>query len=384
MKLLARNQGRLSGRLRVDRVTKRLAQRLRRGEIALIAHQDIDRLSGELLVRCRPRAVLNALDSCTGAYGNVGPQVLLDAGIPLIDMLGGQALEILNEGDQVTVVDGVVQARGVELSGRVVTHELLSALSRKARAEEEARLREFADNTLRHLRQEAHLLCSEIRLPPLRTRLQGRECVVAVRGDHYEEDLRALRPYIADRKPALIAVDGAADKMLELGLRPDIILGDMDSVSDEVLACGAELVVHGYLNGKAPGAERLKRAGLEASVFPCLGTSEDAALLLAHEAGASLIVAVGTHSGLTHFLDKGRPGMASTFLTRLRVSSRMVDARGVNLLYRPPSALVGTLSLAAAGLGAMALIIVVSPFARKFLSLIGMQIRLFLRSLFQG
>jgi uncharacterized membrane-anchored protein len=375
---LRRKAKELSGRLRADPVTKHLAQRLRRGEIALIAHQDIDRLSAELLVRCRPRAVLNALDSCTGAYANAGPEVLLSAGMPLIDRLGPEALDLLKEGARVTISQGTVRAGPVTLTGRAVALPLLAQLQRQARAAEQARLADFAENTLRYVREEAQLLYTGLQLPELRTRLAGRECVVAVRGDQYEEDLETLRPYIRDRKPVLLAVDGAADKMLELGLRPHVLFGDMDSVSDEALRCGAELVAHGYLDGRAPGLERLRVAGLNGQVFRCLGTSEDAALLLAHEAGAGLIVAVGTHSGLTHFLDKGRPGMASTFLTRLRVSSRMVDARGVNLLYRTQSVWVALLSLAAVGLATIAVIVSVSPFARHFLRLIGIQLRLLL------
>ncbi len=380
----ARRARSLSGRLRVDRLTKRLAQRLRRGEIALIAHQDIDRLSGELLVRCRPRAVLNALDSCTGAYANEGPETLLRAGIALIDCLGAEALDALKEGQVASVSEATVRAGDKTCTGRLVTPALLSQLQQQARAREGASLAEFAENTLRHVRQEAHLLSSGVQLPDLHTRIAGRECVVAVRGDHYQEDLKALRPYIRDRRPVLLAVDGAADKMLELGLRPDILVGDMDSVSDQALRCGAELVVHGYLNGSAPGSKRIEGAGLRGHVFRCLGTSEDAALLLAHEAGASLIVAVGSHSGLTHFLDKGRPGMASTFLTRLKVSSRMVDARGVNLLYRGPGSWSALAYLAVAGLATIVLIVSASPFARQFLRLVGIQLRLLWRSLFQA
>ena len=372
----------LSGRLRRERLTKQLALRLRRGEVALTAHQDIDRLSGELLARRRPRAVLNALDSCTGAYANEGPEVLLTAGIPLIDCLGTEAFEALQEGDRVIISENTVTSGKVSLTGRLVTPTLLAQLQGEARRGEAARLAEFAENTLQHVKQEASLLASDLQLPDLRIPIAGRECVVAVRGDQYEEDLKALRPYITDRKPVLVAVDGAADKMLEMGLSPDIVVGDMDSASDEALRCGAELVVHGYLNGQAPGAERLRRSALKASVFRCPGTSEDAALLLAYQAGASLIVAVGTHSGLVHFLDKGRPGMASTLLTRLKVSSRMVDARGVNLLYRGRNPWVALLSLAMAGLATMVLIVSLSPFARHFLRLVAIQLRMLWHSLF--
>ena len=171
--------------------------------------------------------------------------------------------------------------------------------------------------------------------PTSAPRSTGGTSLIVVRGYHYREDLATLRPYIREYRPVLIGVDGGADALLEAGYRPDLIVGDMDSVSDDALTLRrrdrrARLPRR---PGARPGAGR-SELGSEAVVFPATGTSEDVAMLLADDKGAALIVAVGTHATLVEFLDKGRAGMASTFLTRLRVGSKLVDAKGVSRLYR--------------------------------------------------
>ncbi len=202
--------------------------------------------------------------------------------------------------------------------------------------------------------------------PRSRTQLEGRHALIVVRGYDYREDLRALRPYIREYRPILIGVDGGADALVENGYTPDLIVGDMDSVSDEVLRCGAEVVVHAYADGHAPGLQRVQDLGVEAIVFPAAGTSEDVAMLLADEAGASLIVAVGTHATLVEFLDKGRQGMASTFLTRLRVGGKLVDAKGVSRLYRQRISNWSLLLLVLATLVAMAAAVFVSSAGQAY------------------
>src|SRR5207253_480769 len=172
-------------------------------------------------------------------------------------------------------------------------------------------------------------------LPDFETDFRDRPALVVVRGVDHKKDLRMLKPYVRDAKPALVAVDGGADAILEDGFRPDMIVGDMDSASDAALRCGAELVVHAYPDGRAPGRDRLDRLGLDYKVVPAPATSEDVALLMAAEKGAQLIVTVGSHFNLVEFLDKSRAGMSSTFLTRLRVGEILVDAKGVSRLYRP-------------------------------------------------
>jgi uncharacterized membrane-anchored protein len=187
---------------------------------------------------------------------------------------------------------------------------------------------------MRYLREEKELLLEGIGVPEISTVIEGRHVLIVVRGYDYRSDLEALRPYISEYKPLLMGVDGGADALIEAGYKPDIIIGDMDSCSDATLRCGAEIIVHAYRDGRAPGIERVQALGLDAVVFPALGTSEDAAMLLADSKGARLLVAVGTHASLVEFLDKGRAGMASTFLTRLRVGPKLVDAKGVSRIYR--------------------------------------------------
>ena len=323
------------GVARVDKRTKNLTKRLKPGEIAVIDHRDVDRVSAEALAACRPAAVVNAAASISGRYPNLGPEILVDAGIPLVDEAGPDVMTALHEGETVRVHDGCVYvgedlvAKGTELDGNAVT----SAME-EARAGLAVQLEAFAANTMEYLRKERELLLDGVGVPDIATRIDGRQVLIVVRGYHYKEDLATLRPYIREYRPVLIGVDGGADAILDAGHTPDLIVGDMDSVSDRALTCGAEVVVHAYRDGRAPGLERVRDLGVEPVVFPATGTSEDVAMLLADDKGASLIVALGTHVTLVEFLDKGRAGMASTFLTRLRVGGKLVDAKGVSRLYR--------------------------------------------------
>ena len=195
-------------------------------------------------------------------------------------------------------------------------------------------LEKFVINTLEYALKERHMILGGVSVPDIGVDIKGRQCLIAIRGANYLEDLEAVNSYIREARPTLIAVDGGADALIDRGFIPDIIIGDMDSVSDRALRCGAALVAHAYADGRSPGAERLKQAGLPHHVISCPGTSEDVAMLMAYQAGASLIVAVGSHSNMRDFLEKGRPGMGSTFLVRLLVGSILVDARGASQLYR--------------------------------------------------
>ncbi|MBC7290054.1 MAG: hypothetical protein H5T83_01795 [Actinotalea sp.] len=324
----------LQGVVRVDARTKNLTKRLRPGEVAVIDHLDIDRVSAEALVACRPVAVLNAARSTSGRYPNLGPEILVDAGIVLVDDLGPDVLGLV-EGRRVSVVDGaVLDGDRLVAEGTVQDPVTIAAAMEEARAGLAVQLESFAANTMDYLRRERELLLDGVGVPDVRTRIDGRQVLIVVRGYHYKEDLVVLRPYIKEYRPVLIGVDGGADAIIEAGWVPDMIVGDMDSVSDRALTCGAEIVVHAYRDGRAPGVERVEKLGVEPVVFPATGTSEDVAMLLADDKGAELIVAVGTHATLVEFLDKGRSGMASTFLTRLRVGGKLIDAKGVSRLYR--------------------------------------------------
>ncbi len=323
------------GIARVDGRTKNLTKRLQPGDVAVINHLDIDTVAAEALVARRPGAVVNAVASTSGRYPNLGPQILLAAGIPLVDGVGPQLMARLGEGDRVRV-DGGDIFLGDELVGHgvVQSEDTVAVSMEQARAGLAVQLEAFAANTMDFLRKERELLLDGVGVPDIRTRLEGRHVLVVVRGYHYKEDLQTLRPYVREFRPVIIGVDGGADAVLEAGLKPDLIVGDMDSVSDRALSCGAEIVVHAYRDGRAPGLERVQQLGIEPVVFPAMGTSEDIAMLLADDKGAELIVAVGSHATLVEFLDKGRSGMASTFLTRLRVGGKLVDAKGVSRLYR--------------------------------------------------
>ena len=322
------------GPARVDARTKHLTKRLRPGDIAVIDHVDLDKVSADALVAARPAAVVNAAASISGRYPNVGPQILVEAGIPLLDEAGPAAMAV--EDGEILRLDGTDLWSGEEkvATGRLLDEESVQAQMHEARAGLAVQIEAFASNTMEYIRKERDLLLDGIGVPPIKTVIEGRHCLIVVRGYHYREDLDMLRPYIREYRPVLIGVDGGADAILEVGHTPDLIVGDMDSVSDAALTCGAEVVVHAYRDGRAPGLSRVQALGMEPVVFPAAGTSEDVAMLLADDSGAELIVAVGTHVTLVEFLDKGRDGQASTFLTRLRVGGKLVDAKGVSRLYR--------------------------------------------------
>ncbi len=326
----------IGGVARLDKRTKNLTKRLQPGEIAIINHSDLDRVSAEALVATQVSAVVNAVPSTSGRYPNLGPGILLEAGVVLIDDAGEQIFSAVTEGDRLTLDGGeLLDATGaIVAGGTLMTTELLEGKMESARAGLSDQIEAFADNTMEYLRLEKELLLEGIGVPDVATNIEGRHVLIVVRGYDYRSDLDALRSYISEYRPLLMGVDGGADALIEAGYRPDMIIGDMDSVSDSTLRCGAELIVHAYRDGRAPGMERVQELGLTGVVFPALGTSEDAAMLLADSKGAELLVAVGTHASLVEFLDKGREGMASTFLTRLRVGPKLVDAKGVSRIYR--------------------------------------------------
>jgi uncharacterized membrane-anchored protein len=346
---------------RVDRRTKNITKRLNPGEIAIIDHSDLDRVSAEELINRKIVAVVNCSCSITGRYPNLGPQLLLDAGIPVVDDCGTDVLARVTDGAAVRLDNETLYLGDqVVAKGTPLTQETVRAAMAEAKSMVSVQIEAFAANTLEFLRREHDMLTEGIPVPEMETEMSARHVLVVVRGYHYREDLAALRPYIREFKPVMVAVDGGADALLEAGYQPDAIFGDMDSVSDEALRCGAELIVHAYPDGRAPGMARVRELGLEATACPAAGTSEDIALLVADAKGASLIVVVGTHWTLEEFLDKGRPGMASTFITHLRVGGKLVNARGVHQLYQSR---ISGWSLLAMVLAAAATILVAVAFS---------------------
>jgi uncharacterized membrane-anchored protein len=324
----------VTGTAKIDRRTKDLVKRLQPGDIAVINHRDLDRVAAEGLVGAGVSAVVNAGESISGRYPNGGPIRVVQAGIPLVDRAGEDVLDRVHEGEQLRI-DGDEIWRGEDLiaTGQSLTTDGIQTAMDEARVAIGGELERFAVNTLEYIQREAKLTFEPVELPPIKTQFHGRHALVVVRGHDYRTDLAALRPYIREYQPVLIGVDGGADALLEMRLKPDIIIGDFDSVSEAALGTSAELIHHVHLDGRAPGREALQAWGVPYHEFVVDGTSEDVAMLLAYEAGAQLIVAVGTHASMVEFLDKGRRGMSSTFLTRLRLGPVLVDAKGVNRLY---------------------------------------------------
>ncbi len=360
------------GVARVDARTKNLTKRLHPGDIAVIDHLDIDTVAAEALATRRPGAVVNAASSTSGRYPNLGPEILLEAGIPLVDGVGRDVMIAVQEGERIRVDGGdVYLGDDLVASGTRQTDETVAAAMEEARAGLAVQLEAFAANTMEYLRKERELLLDGVGVPDITTVLEGRHVLVVVRGYHYKEDLQTLRHYVREYKPIIIGVDGGADAVLDAGLPLHMIVGDMDSVSDKALGSGAEIVVHAYRDGRAPGQERVQRLGVEPVVFPATGTSEDVAMLLADDKGAELIVAVGSHATLVEFLDKGRAGMASTFLTRLRVGGKLIDAKGVSRLYRARISTWQVLLLLVFGLLALFVAMSVTPAGQAALGLGG-------------
>jgi uncharacterized membrane-anchored protein len=386
----------VTGPVRPGRKTKLLVKHLSRGDIALIDHLDIDRVSAEELIAANVGAVLNCRPSSSGAYPNLGPQLLVEAGVHLVDLPDDSLLGALSDGEAITVRDGEVTRAGEVLArGEVLDLARVRAETDARRREVGEALERFAHNTIEHMREERELLAGKIELPRFATDFRDRAALVVVRGVGHQRDLRALRPFIRDMRPVLIAVDGAAEALLEEGMRPDMIVGDMDSAGEAALLSasggrggrrgggwgaslksGAELVVHAYPDGRAPGRERLEALGLPFKLVPAPGTSQDVAMLIAAEKGANLIVSVGSQFNLVEFLDRNRKGMSSTFLTRLRIGEILVDAKGVSRLYHPRPGLTPLLVVIAAGLIAMIAVVWLTPALRDVVDLLWLKLQM--------
>lgn len=325
----------IKGVARIDKKTKNLVKRLRPGDIAIIDHKELDQVCAQALADRKVKAVLNISASLSLRYPNLGPMTLIEAGIYVLDEIGPDILKYINEGDVIEIKDHTVVVNGKEIGkGNLLNQQMAEFKMNEARKNLGSILEEFANNTIEYARQEQSFLLGEVEVPETRVNFKNRHSLIVVRGQNYKDDLIAIKSYIEDVRPVLIGVDGGADALLEFGFRPDVIIGDMDSISDNTLKSGAEIIVHAYSDGRAPGLERIKALGLKAAIFPAPGTSEDIAMLLAFHRGTELIVALGTHSNMIDFLDKGRKGMSSTFLVRLKVGSILVDAKGVNKLYK--------------------------------------------------
>lgn len=366
---MAINAVEFRGKARLDRRTKRLVKRLGPDDIAIIDHAELDRVSAEELVESGVKVVVNVSPSLSGRYPNPGPLELVRGGVCLIDAPGAPLFEQVRDGDELAVRGASLFRNGIRVAaGHELTRDELEQTLTDQQGRVTEALEAFADNTMRYLREEGRLLTEGIQLPHLQTRFRDRHALVVARGPGYKKDLATVRHYIREFHPVIVAVDGGADALLEAGYRPDVIVGDMDSVSEEALRSGAELVVHAYEDGAAPGRARLDRLGLASTLVPTAGISEDLAMLLAYEKGAELIVAVGTHFNLIEFLERNRAGMSSTFLTRLKVGEILVDARGVSRLFRQRVGLWPLVAFVGAAIAVVVAVIVASPELRDFIS----------------
>lgn len=366
------------GRVRKDRSTKKLLQRIRTKEIALIAHRDLDWTAAEGLLRCGVKVVLNRDSFCSGLFPPLALQFLLRRGVHLVENLGDSFFKEVVDGEVIEVAGDTIYRRGVKMArGKLLTKSACEQLYQSSLRQRESIVEKFVVNTLDYAYRERGLITGNIQLPPVKTEFQDLDVVVVIRGKGFREDLRAIKSYLHEKKPVLIGVDGGGDALLECGLAPDLVIGDMDSVSDRALQEARELVVHAYPDGRGiPGRERLERLGLKYHIFSAPGTSEDIALLLAHDLGAALIVAVGAHFSVTEFLEKGRRGMASTFLVRLKVGDRLVDAKGVSRLYQPRAAGLLIPVVIAAGLTPLLTMIFFSPVVQHLFRLFFFRLKL--------
>lgn len=370
---------RYEGTAKLDKRTKDLVKRLGPSDIAIIDHVDMDRVSAETLLASGVEVVINAAKSISGAYPNIGPLILARGGVVILDNVGKDIFEKLSEGDRIIVSgDDVYKDNEVVATGTRLSVSSIEQALEAAKENIGVQLDQFARNTIEYLEKEKDIILNNTWVPDVKTPLYGRHVLVVVRGYDFREDINTLRPYIKEMKPVLVGVDGGADALIEAGFKPDIIIGDMDSVTDEALKSGAELIVHAYADGNAPGMKRLNELGIgdKAFVWPLPATSEDLALLLAWESGADLIIALGTHTNLVEYLDKGRRGMSSSFLVRLKVGPKLVDAKGVNKLYRSSVSANHLFMLIVAALVVAGTLVALSPVLRNTLSLIILRIRL--------
>ncbi|MDQ3677423.1 MAG: putative cytokinetic ring protein SteA [Actinomycetota bacterium] len=361
----------VSGPARLGRRTKVLVKTLTPGAVAVLDHRDLDRVSAEDLIAAGVVAVLNCSPSSTGAYPNMGPLLLVQAGVHLVDLPDRELFDKLKDGQQLTVHGGEVRRAGKMLAkGAAQEPEAVRAATDERRREIGDALEAFAQNTIEHMLEERELLSGRIELPRFDTDFRDRPALIVVRGVDHKKDLRALRPYIRDVKPALLAVDGGANAIIEEGFKPDMIVGDMDSATEATLRCGAELIVHAYPDGRAPGRDHLEKLGLRYKLVPAPGTSQDVAMIIAAEKGSQLIVSVGSQFNLVEFLDKNRRGMASTFLTRLRLGEILVDAKGVSRLYRPRPGSAPLVFVVLAGVLCLIMVVFLTPALRDVAELL--------------
>lgn len=363
--------------VKLDKKTKNLINRLEPGDIAIIDHDDIDEVAANSLVNKKISAVINCGKSISGRYPNLGPNIISKANIPIFDINKSNLFNQLSEGMVIEIIGEKIFVESKLIGeAELITKDKIDKLSKLAEENIDIELEKFIKNTLDYAYKEKGFILGNLKIPNIRTEIKGKHVLVVVRGQNYREDLNAILSYINEVEPILIGVDGGGDALLEFGFTPHIIVGDMDSVSDKCLKQCKEIIVHAYPDGKAPGMIRVRGLGLDGISFPAPGTSEDIAMLLAYDKGADLIVAVGTHSNMIDFLEKGRKGMASTFLVRMKIGSKLIDARGVNKLYKSNIKFKHILGLIIAALLPIIIIMFISNPIQNLFKLVSIRLRM--------
>jgi uncharacterized membrane-anchored protein len=367
----------IRGTAKKDMKTKKLIDRLSSSDIAVIYHQDLDEVAAIHLAEKKVKAVINCDRSISGRFPNQGPQILMNAGIPLYDNLGVGFFQRVKENDQIEIYNNTLYLNKYPICKVQPLNKKDIKIKMKNASENISNvLHRFINNTLTYAEKEKDIILSPVNLPKINLIIENKHVLIVTRGKNYKDDLWTIRPYIKEIKPVMIGVDGGADALLEFGWVPDLIIGDMDSVSDYALKKSKHIIVHAYPNGYAPGMERITRLGLKAEKFPYPGTSEDAALIYAYENNADLIVAVGSHTNMIDFLEKGRQGMASTFLVRMKVGYKVIDAKGVSKLYKSQTTSLHILMMFAAALFPVAIIAKITPLVQRMFHLIVLHIKL--------
>lgn len=336
--LLSRNTSRpgLIGIARVDRNIDRLLRRVCPGDIVVLDVLDLDRITADALVEAEIAAVVNASSSVSGRYPNLGPEVLVTNGVTLIDETGPEIFKKVKDGAKVRLYEGGVYAGDRRLiRGTERTDHDIADLMREAKSGLVAHLEAFAGNTIEFIRSESPLLIDGIGIPDVDVDLRRRHVVIVADEPSGPDDLKSLKPFIKEYQPVLVGVGTGADVLRKAGYRPQLIVGDPDQISTEVLKCGAQVVLPADADGHAPGLERIQDLGVGAMTFPAAGSATDLALLLADHHGAALLVTAGHAANIETFFDRTRvQSNPSTFLTRLRVGEKLVDAKAVATLYR--------------------------------------------------
>lgn len=359
----------LVGVARVDRNTAKLLRRVGPGEIVVLDQVDLDRATADALVAADVAAVVNAAPSISGRYPNLGPEILVEAGIPLVDGVGIEVFRAVKEGTRLRLHDGVLHSGDkVVAEGTEQDRDSVADLMVEAKTGLVDHLEAFSGNTIEFIRRESPLLLDGVGVPDVDVAMQDRHVVVVSTGPGHAEELRELKSFIKEYRPVLVGVDGGADALHEAGYRPDLVVGDPDGIGTEALKSAGQVVLPAHSDGHAPGLERIQDLGIGAMTFPASGSSEDLALLLADHHGASLIVSVGSAATLDEFLDRGRrESNPSTFLTRLKVGTKLVDASAVATLYRSRVSGGAVLLLVLAAVVALVVALLISQAGQVYL-----------------